>query len=203
MRSTDDRLGAGAGDLPPVRLSFSPREATGVNSVVIAAGAEQRFSATGGQTRTEAGKTWRPCSDAPDRLDSQLAYHHFRSGKDTAMSYSFSPSSFSSRLAPTPLIRRVQEQAVVSVSAPRTTGVQHPREEATPSTPPATAFALAVAHPAASNISGGGFMMIRLPDGKVTCIEYRETAPAAAHEKMFKKDESAFRTRPSACRDRR
>ncbi|MFO0968547.1 MAG: gamma-glutamyltransferase [Gemmataceae bacterium] len=56
----------------------------------------------------------------------------------------------------------------------------------------ATAFALAVTHPAAGNIGGGGFMMIRLPDGKVTCVEYRETAPAAAHAKMFKKDDSPF-----------
>lgn len=56
----------------------------------------------------------------------------------------------------------------------------------------ATAFALAVTYPAAGNIGGGGFMMIHFPGGKATCIEYRETAPAAAHEKMYRKDESIF-----------
>src|SRR5512134_2536613 len=44
----------------------------------------------------------------------------------------------------------------------------------------AVVFTLAVTHPAAGNLGGGGFMMIRLKDGRTTAIDYREMAPAAA-----------------------
>src|ERR1700686_1441135 len=44
----------------------------------------------------------------------------------------------------------------------------------------ATGFALAVVHPPAGNIGGGGFMLIRMTDGKVHFLDYREMAPAAA-----------------------
>jgi len=46
-------------------------------------------------------------------------------------------------------------------------------------------FALAVTYPGAGNIGGGGFMVIRMADGRETTIDYRETAPAAAHRDMF------------------
>src|ERR1051325_4897242 len=49
----------------------------------------------------------------------------------------------------------------------------------------AVAFALAVTHPAAGNLGGGGFMMIRLRDGRSTAIDYREMAPAAAHRDVY------------------
>ena len=49
----------------------------------------------------------------------------------------------------------------------------------------AVAFALAVTHPAAGNLGGGGFMMIRLKNGKTTAIDYREMAPGAAHRDVY------------------
>ena len=49
----------------------------------------------------------------------------------------------------------------------------------------AVALALAVTYPAAGNLGGGGFMMIRLQNGKTTAIDYREMAPAAAHRNVY------------------
>jgi gamma-glutamyltranspeptidase/glutathione hydrolase len=49
----------------------------------------------------------------------------------------------------------------------------------------ATGFALAVTHPAAGNIGGGGFMVIRFPDGRSTAFNFREKAPLRAHPEMF------------------
>jgi gamma-glutamyltranspeptidase/glutathione hydrolase len=49
----------------------------------------------------------------------------------------------------------------------------------------ATGFALAVVHPTAGNIGGGGFMVIRFPDGRTTALNFREKAPLAAHPEMF------------------
>ncbi|MGA7398807.1 MAG: gamma-glutamyltransferase [Candidatus Sulfotelmatobacter sp.] len=49
----------------------------------------------------------------------------------------------------------------------------------------ATGFALAVVHPAAGNLGGGGFMLIRLADGKTHFLDYREKAPAAATPDMY------------------
>src|SRR5256885_12916974 len=49
----------------------------------------------------------------------------------------------------------------------------------------ATGFALAVVHPQAGNIGGGGFMLIRMADGKFRFLDYREKAPAAATVDMY------------------
>ncbi|HEV3004350.1 MAG TPA: gamma-glutamyltransferase, partial [Pirellulales bacterium] len=50
----------------------------------------------------------------------------------------------------------------------------------------ATALALAVTFPEAGNLGGGGFMLVCPADGaEPLCIEYRETAPAAASANMF------------------
>ena len=49
----------------------------------------------------------------------------------------------------------------------------------------ATAFALAVTHPAAGNIGGGGFMIVRTRAGKVTTFDYRERAPLGSTTTMY------------------
>jgi len=50
----------------------------------------------------------------------------------------------------------------------------------------AVGFALAVVHPEAGNIGGGGFMIIRSREGKVQALDYRETAPAQATRDMYR-----------------
>jgi gamma-glutamyltranspeptidase / glutathione hydrolase len=49
----------------------------------------------------------------------------------------------------------------------------------------AVGFALAVTHPFAGNIGGGGFMLIRLADGRKSFIDYREEAPGKASREMY------------------
>src|SRR3569833_2422425 len=49
----------------------------------------------------------------------------------------------------------------------------------------ATGFALAVVHPIAGNLGGGGFLLLRQHDGKSTFIDFREKAPLAATETMY------------------
>ncbi len=52
----------------------------------------------------------------------------------------------------------------------------------------ATAFALAVTHPTAGNIGGGGFIVFRAADGTATTFDFREMAPAGANPTMWMKD---------------
>ena len=53
----------------------------------------------------------------------------------------------------------------------------------------AVAVALAVVHPEAGNLGGGGYMLIRMADGRATAIDYKEMAPAAANPQMYKNAE--------------
>ncbi len=56
----------------------------------------------------------------------------------------------------------------------------------------ATGFALDVVHPTAGNIGGGGFMVIRMPDGRATAFDFREKAPIAAHPEMFLDEDGEY-----------
>src|SRR5205085_2923506 len=49
----------------------------------------------------------------------------------------------------------------------------------------AVGYALAVVDPCCGNIGGGGFMTVRLADGRETFINFRETAPTAATPAMY------------------
>jgi gamma-glutamyltranspeptidase/glutathione hydrolase len=49
----------------------------------------------------------------------------------------------------------------------------------------ATGFALAVTYPRAGNIGGGGFMVVRMADGRSTAIDFREVAPSRATSDMY------------------
>ncbi len=60
----------------------------------------------------------------------------------------------------------------------------------------ATHAALAVAYPIAGNIGGGGFLVFRRPDGMLFTLDFRETAPAAAHRDVYL--DSAGRVIPDA-----
>lgn len=58
----------------------------------------------------------------------------------------------------------------------------------------ATQLALAVVHPSAGNLGGGGFLVARLQNGTTTTIDYREMAPGKAHRDMYldEKGEAKF-----------
>jgi gamma-glutamyltranspeptidase / glutathione hydrolase len=49
----------------------------------------------------------------------------------------------------------------------------------------AVGFALAVTHPEAGNLGGGGYMVIRMADGRVAALDFRETAPLGATRNMY------------------
>lgn len=49
----------------------------------------------------------------------------------------------------------------------------------------AVQFALAVVCPRAGNIGGGGFLVLRTPEGEIDALDYREKAPLAGHRNMY------------------
>ncbi|MBC7925642.1 MAG: gamma-glutamyltransferase [Bryobacteraceae bacterium] len=49
----------------------------------------------------------------------------------------------------------------------------------------AIAFALAVTHPAAGNLGGGGFLLVRMADGRTSFFDFREKAPGSATRDMY------------------
>ncbi|HUS07714.1 MAG TPA: gamma-glutamyltransferase, partial [Bryobacteraceae bacterium] len=49
----------------------------------------------------------------------------------------------------------------------------------------AVGFALAVTHPAAGNLGGGGFLLVRMADGHSTFFDFRERAPGQASRNMY------------------
>ena len=63
----------------------------------------------------------------------------------------------------------------------------------------AVAYALAVTHPSAGNIGGGGFMIVRLKSGEVHAVDFREIAPAnVTTEKVLKEIADGAEGYPSA-----
>ena len=61
----------------------------------------------------------------------------------------------------------------------------------------AVGFALAVVNPEAGNIGGGGFMLVRLADGRTAFIDYREVAPGKASRDMYVKSDGTLDTQAS------
>src|SRR5215510_12366071 len=49
----------------------------------------------------------------------------------------------------------------------------------------AVGFALAVTHPSAGNLGGGGFLLARFADGRTTFLDFRERAPLASSRDMY------------------
>jgi gamma-glutamyltranspeptidase/glutathione hydrolase len=58
----------------------------------------------------------------------------------------------------------------------------------------ATALALAVTHPQAGNLGGGGFLLIRMADGRTAAIDFRERAPKSATADMYLKPDGSVDT---------
>ena len=49
----------------------------------------------------------------------------------------------------------------------------------------AVGLALAVTHPSAGNLGGGGFLLVRFADGRSTFLDFRERAPGKASHDMY------------------
>lgn len=56
----------------------------------------------------------------------------------------------------------------------------------------AVGFAMAVTHPFAGNLGGGGYMLVRMADGRATFIDFRERAPEKASRNMYLDEKGAL-----------
>lgn len=61
----------------------------------------------------------------------------------------------------------------------------------------AVAFALAVVEPRAGNIGGGGFMLVRLADGRTKFVDYREEAPLRATRELYRNADGTYDSQAS------
>src|SRR5687767_10775490 len=52
----------------------------------------------------------------------------------------------------------------------------------------AVGLAMAVTYPSAGNLGGGGFMVLRMKDGRTAAVDFREMAPGRAHRNMYLDD---------------
>ncbi len=103
----------------------------------------------------------------------------------TTAAVACAPATVSQRVSPAPL--RTTGGMVVASSAIASEVGRRVLEEGGNAVDAAiaTGFAMAVTLPSAGNIGGGGFMVVRFPDGRSTVVEFREKAPLAAHPNMF------------------
>jgi gamma-glutamyltranspeptidase/glutathione hydrolase len=101
------------------------------------------------------------------------------------LAFSCIAATFAAAVQPQPI--RAQHATVVSVHALASqAGVDMMKQGGNAvDAAVAVGFALAVVHPQAGNIGGGGFMLFRRPGGEVHFLDYREKAPAAATAKMY------------------
>src|SRR5215472_13738095 len=103
--------------------------------------------------------------------------------KIVLLSLAFSPASFAEGLRPV----HAKSAMVVSVHEEASkvgSEIMHQGGNAVDAAV-ATGFALAVVHPAAGNIGGGGFMLVRLATGEVHFLDYREKEPKADNREMY------------------
>ena len=129
-------------------------------------------------TRSRVGLMW------PLMLGSALAVVAFSS--PIAATTPMDQSGAAAPLAPSPLVVARHGMVVSAERDASRVGVKILQEGGNAvDAAVAVAFALAVVHPDAGNLGGGGFMMVHLRAGKDVAIDFRETAPRASTRTMY------------------